>query len=72
MAKKGKNYIKKNENSQNSLIKVTFFKNFELCVCKTLFKKPFLQKNLFSSGFLKSSEEEKLFFFCFLNNFKNS
>ena len=72
MAKKGKKWYKKNEKSHCFLIKVTFSKKFEMCVCKTLFKKTFLQKRFFS-GFLKSSEEEeKIFFFCFLNNFKNS
>jgi len=38
MAKKGKKWYKKNENSHKSLIKVTFSKKFEMCVCKTLFK----------------------------------
>jgi hypothetical protein len=60
MGKNGVFSDKKNENSHNSLIKVTFSKKIEMCVCKTLFKNTFLQKNLFSSlRILKSLEEEK-------------
>jgi hypothetical protein len=45
--KKESKELKKNENSIKSLIKVTFSKNFEMCVCKTLFKIHLTEKNLF-------------------------
>ena len=67
MAKKGKKWYKKNEKSHCFLIKVTFSKKFEMCVCKTLFKKPSPRKKSFSSsGFSKSSEEEEKRFFFFV------
>jgi hypothetical protein len=75
MAKKAKKWYKKNEKSHCFLIKVTFAKKFEMCVCRTRFKNPFLQKKSFYSGFLKKAEEQKkvfLLLFCFLNNFRNS
>ena len=54
----------------NSLIKVTFItflKKFEMCVCKTLFKKPFLQKKIFPPPvFKKFGGAKNLFIFSFV------
>ena len=60
MAKKGKKWYKKNEKSHCFLIKVTFCKKIELCVCRTRFKNPFLQT------FEKGGEAKKSFPFTFL------
>ena len=51
MAKKAKKWYKKNENSHNSLIKVTFCKKIELCVCRTRFKNARSAKKSFFADF---------------------
>jgi hypothetical protein len=64
---------KKMKISHNSLIKVTFLKIWNLCVCKTLFKKAISpKKDFFPPVFKKFGGGGKKFLFCFLNNLKNS